>query len=80
LWNYEEVLSILEKYTDVVKVYFSGHFHVGFETIHKGIHMYTVKSILESPEDSNSFGIVNVMENSIQIKGFGITKDTIMKW
>jgi len=42
--------------------------------------MYSIKSILECPEDTNSFAIVDVMSNGIKITGFGIADNLDVKW
>jgi len=80
LWNYDEVLQVLCNYNDVVKAYFSGHYHPGFYTQRNGIHLYSIKSILECPDDTNSFAIVDVMSNGIKITGFGIADNLDVKW
>ena len=39
------------------------------------IHFYGLQSVLESPDDSNSFGIVDVFSDKLLIRGFGIVQN-----
>lgn len=69
LWNYNEVVDILNQYKDVVYGYFNGHYHKGgfFYDKESNFAYVTVEAILEAPD--NSFGKVEVYENCIKVIG-----------
>lgn len=69
LWNYQDILPILERY-NCVKAYFSGHYHAGNYVLKDRVHHLTFKAILDTP-DYNAFSIVEVTENTIKIHGYG---------
>jgi len=69
--NAEAVRGVMEK-SKKVKCVFHGHDHKGGYSQINGIHYYTLKGLVEGnfPE-SNSFAIVTLSKEEIQIKGFG---------
>ncbi len=69
LWNYEEVMKLIEKY-DCVKLWMNGHNHAGGYAIHDGIHFVTLNGMVET-EDQNAFAEVTFSDNIIEIFGFG---------
>jgi manganese-dependent ADP-ribose/CDP-alcohol diphosphatase len=73
LWNYNEIMSILEKYPNVV-AYINGHYHEGHYGYKNGIHYITQKAMLENQE-SNSFSILEIYPTELRIKGFGSIPD-----
>jgi manganese-dependent ADP-ribose/CDP-alcohol diphosphatase len=73
LWNAPELVSLLDRYSDVVVGWFSGHYHHGGAQLpspgtHSWAHI-TVEAILIAPEQS--FGVVDVHENGIIFTGTG---------
>lgn len=72
LWNAPEVVALLDRYDDVVVAWFSGHYHRGGAQMpspsRKWAHL-TIEAILMAPEQS--YGIVDVHENGISLKGTG---------
>lgn len=69
LWNRDEILPILDKY-DCVKAWINGHNHAGNYVTQNGIHFITFKGMVDT-ETENSFAIVSLSENKIEINGFG---------
>jgi len=69
LWNYEQLLSIIDKY-DCVKFYFNGHNHAGSYVQRNGVHYLNFKGMVDT-EDSTSFATVSIRRDSIFVKGFG---------
>lgn len=76
LLNYKEVLSLLEKYPNIV-AWFNGHNHAGNYGNFNMIHFVTLKGMVET-ETSNSFALVEVYKNKLWIKGYGREKSQIL--
>ncbi|MCE5345612.1 MAG: metallophosphoesterase [Bacteroidales bacterium] len=72
LFNYRDVLSVLNNYHNVI-AWFSGHNHSGNYGNFNRIHFVTIKGMVET-EDSNSFALVEVYSDKIWIKGSGREK------
>ncbi|MCM8531779.1 MAG: metallophosphoesterase [Lentisphaeraceae bacterium] len=68
LWNSEEVISLLEKYS-CVKAYINGHNHKGNYAQKEGIHYYTLKGMVENKEPT--FTIMELSKKKISVQGFG---------
>eukprot|EP00569_Conticribra_weissflogii_P007741 CAMPEP_0171336786 /NCGR_PEP_ID=MMETSP0878-20121228/6256_1 /TAXON_ID=67004 /ORGANISM="Thalassiosira weissflogii, Strain CCMP1336" /LENGTH=468 /DNA_ID=CAMNT_0011838309 /DNA_START=235 /DNA_END=1641 /DNA_ORIENTATION=- len=73
IWNYDHVLTILRKYSDVVIASFSGHAHKGgyVRDAESGIHFRTLEAVLESPDPIRTYGIVDVWEDQLKVRGWG---------
>jgi hypothetical protein len=78
LWNHLEVRELLARYSDVVVVYFAGHYHHGgyYHDPATGIHHLTLRAILEASPDKgedceNSFALVDVFHDKLTLQGFG---------
>lgn len=70
LWNYEEVLQILQQYPGTVVATLAGHAHQdGFACDAAGIRHRVCKAVLETPPGRECYGIVEVFEDSIRING-----------
>ncbi len=78
LFNYKEVLSILENYSNII-AWFSGHNHSGNYGNLNMIHFVTFKGMVET-ESANSFAVIEVYRNRIWIKGNGREKSQILAW
>ena len=78
LLNYKEVLSILEKYQNIV-AWFNGHNHAGNYGNFNMIHFVTIKGMVET-ETNNSFALVEVYNNKLWIKGYGREKSQILAY
>lgn len=72
LWNYEEVLSVLQKRSGTVVAVFQGHDHEGgYHLDTTGIHHVTFESPLECTLDTVAFATVHVFGDRLEIEGAG---------
>jgi len=73
IWNYEEVLDIIRKYSDTVIASFSGHAHKGGYTRDEisGVHFRTFEAVLESPENIRTYAMVDLFEDRLVVRGEG---------
>lgn len=73
IWNYEDVLSILRKYSNVVIASFSGHAHKGgyIRDEESGIHFRTLEAVLESADPIRTYAMVDIWEDRMVVRGFG---------
>ncbi|CAN7628711.1 metallophosphoesterase [Rhizobium sp. LjRoot30] len=69
LWDFARVLELIEAY-DNVPAYFCGHNHAGNFGEHGGCAFVTFKGMVDTP-DENTFAIVDVYEDRLEIRGFG---------
>ena len=68
--NAEEARKIMEK-SGKVRAVFQGHYHEGKYRLVNGIHYYVLKAVIEgSGAENNSYAIVDINGESIEIKGF----------
>jgi manganese-dependent ADP-ribose/CDP-alcohol diphosphatase len=78
LLNYKEVLSVLEKYNNII-AWFNGHNHAGNYGNFNMIHFVTFKGMVETLSN-NSFALVEVYHNKIWINGYGREKSQILAY
>jgi len=78
LLNYKEVLPILNKYDNII-AWISGHNHAGNYAFTDNTHFITMKGMVET-EKTNSFSLLRVYKNRIEIKGYGNENDRILKY
>ena len=71
LWNNEEIIEILEKSSNVV-AFINGHNHAGNYIFKNGIHYITIFGMVDTI--INSFGILEIYKNSLELKGYGNQK------
>ncbi len=69
LWNAEEVIPVLEKYS-CVKAWINGHNHAGNYAEQNGIHYINLKGMVDT-EDQTAYSIIQFSDDKIEIKGFG---------
>jgi len=69
LLNYNEVLALLKK-KDNIAACFHGHNHHGNYGVFNSIHFITFQGMVET-ENSNSYGIVELYQDRMVIKGYG---------
>ena len=69
LWNSEEVLAILKKYS-CVKAWINGHNHAGNYAMENGIHFITMKGMVDT-KNKNAFSIVSLSNERIVVEGVG---------
>ncbi len=77
LWNSEEVLAILYKYSGV-KLYLNGHNHAGNYAFQHGIHFVNLKGMVET-ENENAFSVISFSDKRIEIEGFGREESRSLK-
>jgi predicted phosphodiesterase len=77
LWNSEEVLTLLQKYS-CVKLWLNGHNHAGNYAFQHGIHFVNLKGMVET-ENHNTFAEVDLTDKKITITAFGLEENRILK-
>ena len=78
LLNYNEILSVLSGYQNII-AWFKGHNHAGNYGNFNKIHFLTMKGMVET-ETSGSFALVEVYFNKIWIRGSGREKGQILAY
>ena len=78
LINYKEVIQCLEKYHNII-AWFNGHSHGGNYGVMNKIHYVTFKGMIET-ENENSFALVKVFEDRLEIKGYGREKSRVLSF
>lgn len=69
LWNYEEVLSILQSYTCVAAT-LAGHTHSdGYAVDESGIHHRVLSAVLECPPGSAAYAYCDVHADRLVLRG-----------
>jgi 3',5'-cyclic AMP phosphodiesterase CpdA len=76
LLNYGQVLSLLEKYDNVI-AWFNGHNHAGNYGNFNLIHFVTLRGMVET-EANTSYAEIEIYKNKIWIKGSGREKSQIL--
>jgi manganese-dependent ADP-ribose/CDP-alcohol diphosphatase len=73
IWNYNDILTIVRKYSDVIIASFSGHAHKGgyVRDADSGVHFRTFEAMLESPPPICTYAIVELFENRLDVRGMG---------
>jgi len=72
MWNYLEVLSIMRRNKEVIIASFSGHAHKGgYVRYDSGIHFRTLEAVLESPDPIRTYGICDLWDDKLVIRGSG---------
>lgn len=73
IWNYDDVLQIVRKYSDVVLASFSGHAHKGgyVRDEESGVHFRTFEAMLESPRPVRTYAFVDVWKDRLVVRGMG---------
>jgi manganese-dependent ADP-ribose/CDP-alcohol diphosphatase len=70
IWNYNDVLNIMNHYNDIILVSFSGHAHKGGYYIENNIHYKVVEAVLENIIPT--YLIIDIYNNNeIHIRGYG---------
>lgn len=78
LWNYEEVLNVIESSQSVVVV-LSGHYHAFKHIVSpRGKHYISIKGVIETPPSGKAWGIVRISEKSLRFKIHN--GDTAKEW
>ena len=74
LLNDYQIISLIEKYSCVF-AFIDGHNHRGDYVIKNNLHYITLKGMVDTP--GNSFAILEIFKNRIQLKGFGNQQDIV---
>ncbi|KKK33667.1 hypothetical protein WQ57_23920 [Mesobacillus campisalis] len=77
VWNDEAVIAELEAVRNVV-AYFNGHNHAGNYAVKNGIHYVNLKGMVET-DDTNSYSIVQVYKDRLEVDGYGRETDRVLK-
>jgi manganese-dependent ADP-ribose/CDP-alcohol diphosphatase len=77
VWNDEEVIQELEEAGNVV-AYFNGHNHAGNYGVKNGIHYVNLKGMVDTA-DTNSYSIVRVYKDRLEVDGFGRETDRVLE-
>ena len=77
VWNSEAVMKELEAAGNVV-AYFNGHNHAGNYGVKNGIQYINLKGMVETA-DTNSYSIVRVFKDHIEVDGFGREIDRVIE-
>lgn len=75
--NNREILGIIKQYP-YVKAVISGHHHEGNFAVFEGIPLITLEGMVETKE--NAFGVMDIYEDYIEIKGYGRLKNRVLKF
>lgn len=76
LWNDVEVLSLIEKYPNVV-AYMNGHNHAGNYAKNQGIHYLNFQGMVDT-SDTNAYAIVEVYADYLKIVGQGREAERVL--
>jgi manganese-dependent ADP-ribose/CDP-alcohol diphosphatase len=70
-WNYSEILDLLHKHRSVV-AYLAGHDHEGGQAVDAaGIQHITLPGVIETPPNTQAFGVINVYPDRLVFEGLG---------
>jgi len=78
LWNHKEVLAALTG-SGCVAAYFCGHEHSGGYAVESGLHHVTVPGMVESPDDSTGYAVVELRPDRLVIRGLGTVPSRVLK-
>ena len=79
LWNDQEVLTVIDKFSGTVIAWFNGHNHAGNYAERNGVHYVTVQGMVDTP-DTNAFGVIDVFSNALKISGSGRVPDRVLSF
>jgi len=79
LLNAKEVNEIICKFPGLVFAWMCGHVHKDhYAETEYGMHHWMVPAIVTAPENGNAFGIVDVHEDRLEIRGWGTVVNRTM--
>uniref|UniRef100_A0A3Q3X8I3 Manganese-dependent ADP-ribose/CDP-alcohol diphosphatase n=1 Tax=Mola mola TaxID=94237 RepID=A0A3Q3X8I3_MOLML len=78
-WNFDKVLAMIRSHSCVV-CFLAGHEHKGGYHLDTdtGVHHLTLEAVIETPPDSNAFGMVFVYDDRMELKGSGRMPDRVL--
>jgi manganese-dependent ADP-ribose/CDP-alcohol diphosphatase len=73
VWNYDDVLTVLRDFSDVVVLSLAGHAHKGGykRDDQSGIHFRVVEAVLETPSPDCTYCTLDVYDDKIHLQGYG---------
>ena len=77
LWNDNEIINLIENSSNVV-AFINGHNHAGDYVFKNGIHYITIFGMVDTK--IGSFGILEIYEDSLVLKGYGNQQNILMKY
>lgn len=80
IWENEALAELFAEYADVVKAYFAGHFHDGGYQKRDSVHYVTVEAVLDSETEEGAFGMLELFEHRIVVKGYGDVTSRVLEW
>ncbi|CAM9388231.1 unnamed protein product [Discosporangium mesarthrocarpum] len=79
LWNYAEVLNLLNEHSDVVVACFAGHAHQGGYVYDKRIHHRVVEAMVEAaPDMGGTHAVVEVYSDRLVLNGDGAVRSSVL--
>ena len=79
LWDHAAVLELLQS-TPAVVAYLAGHDHAGGYAQQAGIHHLTLPGMLDAPEGTNAYAVVEVWPERLEVRGVGEVTDRTLAW
>jgi hypothetical protein len=79
-WNYEEILGIMSKHRDVVRVAFAGHYHPGGYCLLDAIHFVVLEGMVEAPCGSNAYAVLELEQDQMKISGRGVATSRVLRY
>lgn len=76
-WNHEKLEAVIAT-PGCVAAYVAGHHHAGGYAYHQGTHHLTMPGLVEAPEDSNTYAVLEVYPDRLLLKGVGTVADRVM--
>lgn len=78
LWEAEELHETFVEFG--VRAYFSGHYHGGDYVCKDGVHYVTFESIIDSVDEEGAYGVVELSDRKIDIRGFGDMTSRVLQF
>lgn len=78
LWEHETVRKLLTDNEHVV-AFVNGHDHGGGYALDEGVHHLTLEGMVEAPEDSNAYAVVEGFADRLELHGRGKVVDRTLR-
>lgn len=78
LWDYQEVLDLLEATPGVV-AYLAGHHHEGGYAQRAGIHHITFPAMCDAPTAGNAYAFIDLRPGELHVRGVGTVPHRSLK-
>jgi hypothetical protein len=77
-WDAEEVLAVLDAHASVF-AWINGHHHAGGYAVRGGVHHWTLAAMLDAPEGSNAFAVVEAWPGRLVVAGRGDVASRVLE-